>query len=187
MKHFWLGLVTVLSLLFLLYLLLPSPSQPPPLPNSLRSTEPGDTVQIPGVLAHYSQHQRDFVTKYYQEKFDEIGGLPIKFPSFRLNHPPQFAHEKIRSQVLSSYFEEAVHPFRESLFINGWEPEVFLRGNPGAISQHTIIVDGEKFFSKITLRPFYSTVQARIISFVGILLSAAILYFLTRRIVFGKT
>lgn len=185
-KRLLLGLVIILSVLFFLYLFHPPPPYLTPLPNSVESTEPGDTVQISGVSAYYSQHQRAFVTKYYQEKFDEIPGLPIEFPSYRLNHPPQFAHEKIRSQVLSSYFEEVVHPFRESLFINGWEPEVFLRGNPGAISQHAVIVDGVKYFSKTTLRPFYSTLPARIISFVGILISCAILYFLTRRIVFGR-
>jgi len=172
--------------LFLIYLLLPSPTTIPPLPDSVKSTESGDTVQIPGVSAYFSQQKRDFVTKYYQDNFDKVSFLGLKLPSYRLNHPPELSHEKIRDNLLSSYFEEVVHPFRESLFINGWEPDVFFKGNKSAISRYVMIVDDQNYFSKTTLRPFYSNPILRVINFFGILASVFILYFLIKRIVFQK-
>jgi len=187
MKKIVCGILTVLAILFLFYLLLPEPTVIPPLPDSVKSTEEGDTVQIPRVSAYFSQYQRSYVTKYYQEKFDQLPFLGIRLPSYRLNHPPELSHEKIRDNLLSSYFEEVVHPFRESLFINGWEPEVFFNGNPGNIDRYTMIVGDQKYFSKTTLRPFYSTLPARLINFVGILLSGFIIYWLTKRIVFAKS
>lgn len=184
MKFIIRAVLALIAVLLLVYLLLPQPKYPPPLPNSLKSTEEGDTVQIPRVSAYYSQNNRALAIRYYQDQFTNVPGLPLRFPSYRLNHPPQFSHEKIRDELLSSYFEEVVHPFRESLFINGWEPGVFFAGNPGAMSQYEMIVDGKKFSSKTTLRPFYSPVLARLANFVGIILSTFLLYYLTKRIVF---
>lgn len=181
-KKILIALLTIFAVLLFVYLILPTPGKPPSLPDSLESTEPGDTVQISRVSAYFSQHERDSVVKYYQEKFNEIPSLGIKIPSYRLNHPPQLAHEKIRGEILSSYFEEVVHPLRGSLFINGWEPEVFLRGNQGAISQQAMIIDGTKYSSKATLRPFYSHLWPRLVSYFGILVSVLILYLISKRI-----
>lgn len=180
-------ITAVVLVLLLIYLLLPQPKYPLPLPNSVKSTEEGDTVQVPGVSAYYSQHNRAFVTKYYQEHFAQVPDFPLKFPSYRLSHPPQFAHEKIRDELLSSYFEEVVHPLRESLFVNGWEPAVFYKDQPGNIERYSLVATGVRYFSKATLRPFYSSVYARLVNYIGILVSGFILYYLSKRIIFSNS
>lgn len=176
--------ITVIAFLFLLYLLLPSPPTPPPLPNSLKSTEPGDTVQIPGVSAYYSQLDRKFVTSYYQKEFPLKIFSKISLPAYRLNHPPELAREKIRSGILTSYLEEVVVPFRETLFVNGWEPDLLYKNNPAKFQSEALIVDNTRYFSKTTLLPFYSTYLARLINFGGIFISGFILFTLIRRIIF---
>lgn len=176
------GLLTICLILFLLYLLLPSQGVQA-LPDSFKSTEPGDTVQIPGVSAYYSQLDRKFVTKYYQDQFSpQFFG--IKVPTYRINHQVEFAREKFRSGIQSSYLEEVVVPFRESLFINGWEPEVYLSGE--AVNKEIMVVEGTKYFSKTTLRPFYASIPAKIANFFGIIISALITYRLLRRIIVEK-
>lgn len=110
-------------LFFLGYLCLPSPAEPPPLPSSLRSTEPGDTGQIEGLFAaYYSNLPRSQVISYYQNYFSRSSLWGIPFVSYRLNHPPEYAWQVLRDTEHSSYLEELVHPFRESWFINGYEP-----------------------------------------------------------------
>ena len=44
-------------------------------------------------------------------------------PAFRLNYPPEEARTIIRDQTRSTFLEEIVHPLRESVFINGFEPK----------------------------------------------------------------
>lgn len=173
-----------LLVLFLIYLLVPS--QPvAPLPDSLKSIEPGDTIQIPGISAYYSQHEREFVTKYYQDQFaPRIFG--IKLPTYRLNHPPEYSREKFKDTIFSSYMEEVVVPFRESLFINGWEPDVFFKGNASALSRYTVLVDDKKYFSKATLRPFYASTPAKVVNFAGVIFSTFVLYFLAKKIIFER-
>lgn len=110
-------------LLFLMYLILPSPSEPPPLPDSRKSTEPGDTGQIEGLFAaYYTNLTRSQVISYYQNYFvhSSFGEIPLL--NFRLNHPPEYAWQVLRNTEHSSFLEELVHPFRESWFINGYEP-----------------------------------------------------------------
>lgn len=172
--------------LFFFYVILPSPPTPPALTGSLKSTEEGDTVQIPGVSAYFSQHDRAYVTNYYQENFDKLSFLGIKLPSFRLNHPPEYARTKIRDQIQTHFLEEVVHPFRETLFINGWEPEIAYKDNPQSINKYRIIVNDTLYISKTTLRPFYSSALVRIINFFGILISFYVVYVLTKKIVFSK-
>lgn len=182
MKKISLILFFVLNVVFLIYLLLPSPPLPPPLPDSLKSTEPGDTVQISGVVAYFSQYDRAYVTAYYQDSFDKLPILGIKLPSYRLNHPPEFAREKIRDQIQTGFLEEVVHPFRESLFINGFQPEIDYKNNPQSLNKYRLIVDGKLYVSKTTLRPFYSSLQARITNYFLILTSFVIIYQLIKKI-----
>lgn len=110
------------SLLILIYLLLPPPAEPPPLPESLKSTEPGDTVEIPGLFAYYTNLSRKDTVSFYQKYFYRSKFLGIPLLTYKLNHPPEFALIVIRDTIHSSFFEELVHPFRESWYINGYEP-----------------------------------------------------------------
>jgi len=109
-------------LLSVAYLLLPPPAEPPPLPNSFKSIEPGDTVEIPGLFAYYTNMSREDVVYFYQKYFSRSALLGIPLLTYRLNHPPEYAWVVIRDTAHSSFLEELVHPFRESWYINGYEP-----------------------------------------------------------------
>lgn len=115
------GLLVVLVVF--IYLLLPSPSEPPPLPQSRKSTEPGDMGQIPGLFAaYYTNLSRSEVITFYQSYFTHSSLRGIPFITYRLNHPPEYTWQVFRETEHSSFLEELVHPFRESWFINGYEP-----------------------------------------------------------------
>ena len=46
-----------------------------------------------------------------------------QFGGYRLNYPPEESATLIRDQTHSTFLEEIVHPFRESIFISGYEPK----------------------------------------------------------------
>lgn len=166
--------ILIIIILSFVYLVLPPPVPLPALPDSLKSTEPGDTYQVPGVSAYFSNLDRKQVTNFYYQNFSKSQFFEIPLPTIRLNHPPEYARLAIRDQILTSYLEEYVHPFRESVLINGWEPDVYFAKNQAQREKHQIIVDGEKYFSKTTLRVFESTLLPRVMLF----FSALILGFL---------
>lgn len=167
-KRVSLLLCCFVALLLLFYLLLPPPPELPPLPQSLKSTEPGDTVQIPGVSAYYTNLSRQEVIEFYQKNFSHSSFFGIPLLTYRLNHPPEYAKQIIRDTQQSSYFEEIIHPFRESLFINGfeWENDPFTK--PEQRFQNRMVINGQEFKCKVTLRPFYSNPIARILVFIGL-------------------
>ncbi len=145
-----------LSFLFLIYLFLPNPDFPPQLPDSLQSSEPGDTETLLR-RAYYTDYLRSEVLKHYQENFEKLGFLNLKFLTYRLNYPPEEAQTLIRDQTRSTFLEEIVHPFRESLFVNGFEPK---------LDKDAIYVEGKKWNQKITVKIVYSSLAARV--FVGL-------------------
>ncbi len=79
------------------------------------------------------------------------------FLTYRLNYPPEEAYGIIRDQTRSTFLEEIVHPFRESLFVNGFEPKV---------EKDAINIDGRHWRQKITVKWVPSNLFARL--FVGI-------------------
>jgi len=165
---------------FLFYLLLPSPKISP-LPQSLRSQEEGDTWQVPGVSGYYTDLKRADVLNYYQQSF----ALPFfKFLplNYRLNQPPEYAKQVIRSEIIVSYFEEIVHPFRETLIVTGFEPSVLYKDKSGKIAQTAIIVGGKNYFSKVTIRYLPTPIWKRILLFVFFLFSFGGLILIWRRI-----
>jgi len=181
--RFFLALILgIFLLVFFIYLILPAPSIPP-LPDSLKSTEPGDTVQVPRVSAYYTDLQRVEVADFYKRYFSKSSFLGLPLPVITLNHPPEYARQVIRDQILSSYLEEYVHPLRDSLYVNGWEPDVYFKDNSGARDQFQNLVGETKYFSKVTLRPFYSSLLARILTFFVVLGLFYIFYLLLKKIV----
>ncbi len=81
--------LAILFLLGLTYLLLPGPSSVKDiaaLPNSVKSSEPGDTIQVPNVAAYFSDMRRKEVTSFYLKEFSylKIGGITIPPLSFVL-------------------------------------------------------------------------------------------------------
>lgn len=162
MKKIWLflgGLITV-------YLLLPGPVLPPPaLEDSLKSEEPGDTVQLINVSAYFTDKERDEVINFYTDYFSRSKFLNIPLLSYRLNHPPEYARDVWVETKRSYYLEEIVHPLRESLFVNGfeWEKDVFTP--PQKREKNKILVSGRVWRAKVSLRWFPSFWAKRLIVF----------------------
>src|SRR3990170_2036914 len=112
----------IISAIFLLYLALPTPDFPLPPEGALQSQEPADTETLLR-RAYFTNLTRQEVLDHYQEQFDSSSFLNIPVPTFRLNYPPEEAQTIIRDQTRSKFLEEIVHPMRESMFINGFEPK----------------------------------------------------------------
>ncbi len=158
MKKIWLGV----GILLTVYLSLPGPQLPPPdLPESLKSTEPGDTVQIKNLSAYFTDKNRNEVIEYYQNYFSRSAFLNIPLPVVRLNHPPEYAKVIIIDTIKTYYLEELVIPFKQSLFINGfdWQKDVFTPEE--GRKKNRIEVDGKIWQAKITLKWFSSNVFIR--------------------------
>lgn len=170
MKRFFTLFLYFFISLFLIYLLLPSPPEPPPLPQSLKSTEPGDTVEIPGLSAYYTDLSRQEVLDFYQKNFSRSSFLGTPFPTYRLNHPPEYARTTIRSTLQSSYYEEIVHPLRESLYVNGyeWQNDPFTK--PEQREKNKPVIGGREFKSKVTIITRGSNPIFRVLIFIGSLL-----------------
>src|SRR3972149_6324905 len=143
----------LLSLLFLFYLFLPSPDFPEPLPGSLTSKEPGDT-ETPLRRAYFTDLSREEVLTFYQNEFtySPFFGLPL--PTYRLNYPPEEAQSLVRDQTRSTFLEEIVHPLRESIYVNGFEPK---------LDNEIIREEGKKWRQKITLRYIPSSPFIRLV------------------------
>lgn len=177
---FWLCLV--IWLIGLIYLVIPSASLPP-LPNSYKSNEPGDTVEIYGVSAYYTSLSRQEILDFYLVNFNKSRFFNLPFPAILLNHPPEYVSTAIRDTVNSTFLYELVHPFRDSLIINGWSPEEDRRYK----ENEKLIHIGKKVFKqKITLRYLPSNIILRISIFT---ISLWLFFYLWQRLwlIVGKT
>jgi len=149
-----------------LYLVLPGPALPPPdLPESLKSVEPGDTIQLTNVSAYYTQKGRQEVIGFYRDYFSRSDLANFPLPAYRLNHPPEYARQVFVNTKTSYYIEEVVQPFRSSLFINGfeWEKDVFTP--PSRRVKNKMVVGGETWASKVSLRWYPSRWATRLAIF----------------------
>lgn len=172
-----------ISFLLLIYLVLPGPqtiNDFPSLPNSAKSTLSGDTWQVPNVVGYFSNNYRDFATSFYRESFWKKTWFP--FPPIRINYPPEYAYTAIKDQTQSTYLEEYVYPLKSSLYVNGFEP--FTKdGQPrfwGAIKFN----DGsDSYYTKVTLRYYYSSLWVRFVTWFGITLGILLIWKMGRRIV----
>jgi hypothetical protein len=90
---------------------------------------------------------------HYKDQFEKPVILGIFLPSYRLNYPPEEAHTIIRDQTRSTFLEEIVHPFRESVYVNGFKP---------ALEKDAIYIDGRDWYQKITVRFVPSNILARV-------------------------
>lgn len=152
------GIITVA---ILGYLLLPTPSFPVQLADSVQSFEEADT-ETPLRRSYFTNFSREQVITHYQAQMEQsFFGIPL--PTYRLNHPPEDAFRLIRDQTKSTYLEEIVHPLRESLFVNGFIPTE---------PKDAIGYRGVAYNQKTTLKYTPSSVVVRIFIF-----GAAILLF----------
>lgn len=158
--------IKILLLLILIwgtvYLVLPSPKDFPALPGSIKSIEPGDTVQIENVSAYYTDMSRKEVVDYYLNYFSHSPFLNIPLITYKLNHPPERIREVLRDTQQSTFVEELVHPFWNSVFINGfeWDNDPFTP-EPRRI-KNILVVNGKTYQFKITLFYQESKIWARL-------------------------
>lgn len=145
-----LALVFFLSSIVLLFYILPkSPDFPNPPAGSVQSIEPADSESLYR-RAYFTNLNREEVINYYKKEFNY--GFNVYTP--RLNYPPEESATIIRDQTRSTYLEEIVHPFRESIYINGFEPKS---------EKDTIIIDKVKWNQKIIVRYVPSPVWVRVV------------------------
>lgn len=147
----------ILNIFAVTYLISPTPTLPD-LANSVKSDEPGDTVQISNVSAYYTNMTRTEVMNFYKAYYSG----PFRII---LNHPPEKSKEIIRDTIQSYYFQEFILPYKESLYVNGfeWENDVFTKAENRV--KNKLIFQGKEYKAKITIRTFPTSIPKRLISF----------------------
>jgi hypothetical protein len=141
----------------IIYLISPTPTLPN-LINSIKSDEPGDTIQLKNVSAYYTNMTRTEVMNFYKSYYSGPFRIII-------NHPPEKSKEIIRDTIQSYYFEEFVLPFKESLYINGfeWENDVFTK--PENRIKNKLLFKDKEYKAKITIKTFPTSKPKRILAF----------------------
>ena len=146
----------ILSLLFLFYIALPTPAFPEPPDGALRSKESADT-ETPLRRAYFTNATREEVMEHYLNEFK----------GYRLNYPPEESGAIIRDQTRSTFLEEIVHPLRESLYINGFEPKN---------AKDAINIEGLPWRQKIIVKFVPSNLIVRIVVGLLIIISLPLVY-----------
>lgn len=165
--------LTIIFLLGLAYLLWPGPlsiNDIPPIPNSLKSDEPGDTIPSGNIAAYFSKDERDQITPFYYDQFSYLNFFGLKIPAVRFNYPVEDAKVKVRDQIQTTYIEEYTYPFRDSLYVNGFDKVVWNKLNHIVTDEKNkdIIINEASFSSKTTLRYYPSSIVWRIAVYLGI-------------------
>jgi hypothetical protein len=166
LKKILIFVFAIFCAVILAYLSLPNFSFPKPPPDSLQSQEPADT-ETPLRRAYFTNYTRAQVLDWYETEFDKSSFLGIKLPTYLLNYPPEDSQTIIRDQTMTSYLEEIVHPFRESFYVNGFEPSQ---------GKDSIFIAGRSWREKIIIRFVPSSVWIRIAVFAGTAAMIVILY-----------
>ena len=157
MKTFLRIIIVLIYLCLFVYVIIPTPQFPNPPPDSLQSKERGDSEDLSVRRAYFTNYTREEVMKHYQKEFK----------GYRLNYPPEEAATIIRDQTRSTFLEEIVHPFRESFYINGFEPKN---------AKDAIEIEGLPWRQKITVKYVQSSMALR--GFVIILIGTVSLFLL---------
>ena len=157
-------LLVILTVVLIVYSLLPSLSFPTPPPDSTQSMEDADT-ETPLRRAYFTNYDRESIIKHYQDQF-KVYVFGMALPSMRLNYPPEDAQTIIRDQTRSTFLEELVYPLRESLYINGFKPRE---------AKDEIWYKGVHYEQKITVRFVPSNMIVRLVVVSGILVSIVLI------------
>ncbi len=176
-------LFIIFLILGTIYLILPAPKNFPYLPNSIKSIEPGDTVQIANVSAYYTDTSRKEVVDYYFNYFSKSTFLGIPLITYKINHPPERIREVLRATQETTYVEEIDHPFRESVFISGfeWNNDPFTR--PKDRAKNILVVDGKTYQFKVTIFYQESSILARLLIFYTCLLFIYLFFKITKKFI----
>lgn len=147
-------LIIIFNIAAAAYLISPVPTTPD-LFRSAISNLPGDTVQISNVRGFFTNLTRTEVINFYKANYGGLSRIII-------NHPPEKAKDVFVDTMQSYYLEEFIIPFKESLYINGfeWENDVFTKAENRA--QNKLIYDGKEYKSKITIRTFPTPISKRL-------------------------
>ncbi len=151
MKRIFGAIYILASVLFLWYLVLPSPDFPEPPQDALQSQEPGDSEDLLVRRAYFTDLTREEVLLHYQEQLSR--GSVFSKMTYRLNYPPEEASTIIRDQTRSTFLEEIVHPFRESFYVNGFKAE-----HPA----DTILIEDKVWNQKVTVKYVQSSAITRL-------------------------
>jgi hypothetical protein len=172
-KKIFFLLLFIFNLLAVFYLVSPTPTLKD-LPNSAKSDEPGDTIQLKNVAAYYTNLSRTEVMNFYQSIYSEMFLI-------RLNHPPERAKTIFRDTTQSYYLEEFILPFKESLFVNGyeWENDVFTK--PEKRIKNKLIYKNKEYPSKITIKTIPTSIPRRLISFFSSELSIILIFYIYQK------
>lgn len=151
-KVFVYFIAIIFSVVFVIYLLLPAPGLPPTPPDSVRSPQPADNA-FSFRPAYFTNLDRQQMINYYESSFFHSPFFGTYLFTYRLNYPPEESSFLVRPHVQSNYLEEIIHPFRESIFINGFYP---IR------PQDEIWHDGKQFKGKVTIKYTSSSFLVRV-------------------------
>jgi len=156
-KKILISIIVLFNIFAVLYLISPTPTLPD-LSNSIKSELPGDTTQISNVSAYYTNMSRTEVMNFYKAYYSS----PFRII---LNHPPEKSQDIIVDTIQSYYFQEIVLPFKESLYINGfeWENDVFTKAENRV--KNKLIYDNKEYQAKITIRRFPVSIPKRLVTF----------------------
>lgn len=156
-KKLKISLIVIFNLLSLMYLISPAPVLTN-LPHSIKSDLPGDTIQIPNTTAFFTNMTRTEVINFYKASY--AGPFRII-----INHPPERSRNIWHQTNRSYYLEEFILPFKQSLYINGyeWENDVFTK--PVERVKNKLIYQNKEYKAKITLRIFPTNPLIRIFVF----------------------
>lgn len=148
----WRTLFILFSAVYLFYLAIPTPPFPEPPSGALQSAEPADQ-ETTFRRGYFTDLSREEVLTYYENQFASSTIFTLPFLSYRRNYRPEDAYGIIRDQTRSTFLEEIIHPFRESLYINGFEPKQ---------DKDKILIEGKEWKQKITLKWVPSSLIARL-------------------------
>lgn len=156
-KKIFLAILIIFNLLAVWYLLSPLPALPD-LTNSAKSDLPGDTVQLKNVSGFFTNQSRTEVINFYKANFTGLFRI-------HLNHPPERSKIVILDTIQSNYLEEFILPFKESIFINGfeWQNDPFTKPEKRIVNKS--IFKNKEYFAKITIKTFPTTVPQRLAAF----------------------
>lgn len=147
MKKLSIFIFFILSITLLVYVFIPNPKFPNSPSDFYQSDEPAD-VETPLRRGYYTDLTREEVINHYEKEFNKGFFYTPKF-----NYPPEEAQIIIRDQTKSSFLEEIVHPFRESIYINGFEPKT---------DNYKMFVNDKYWRQKVIVRHVPSSIWIRL-------------------------
>lgn len=149
--------MVIFNIFAVFYLISPIP-EIPDLSNSAKSDEPGDTTQLKNVSGYYTNQSRTEVINFYKANYNGLFRIKI-------NHPPEKAKQIIKDTIQSYYLEEFILPFKESIYVNGyeWQNDVFTKPEKRIVNK--LLFHGMEYQAKITIKVFPVPVINRLISF----------------------